>query len=200
MKIIAPSALLLLLFAAAADSVLASQSQPAQSPAAAVSVEEIKRIIGKPETVAATVSAIDYNERVLVLRGDSGAVRTLYVGNDVAKFKNVKVGDRVKLTFYMSVATEVLQPGQKPGAARASDVVPASGSSKPSGTMSEQMRWVVTVNEVDLPNQTVTVTTEKGRTIAFKAADKTKISQLKPNDRVEVVLTAAAVLSVEPGK
>jgi Cu/Ag efflux protein CusF len=198
MKLTVYTALLLLLFSAASVGVFARQS--AKTPDAAVSVEEIRKALGKPETVAATVSAIDYNERLVVLRGDSGAVRTLYVGQDVTKLKNVKVGDRIKLTYYMSLATEVLQPGQQPSPARATDVVPTSGSAKPGGTMSEQMRWVVTVNEVDLPTQTVTVTTEKGRTIAFKAADKAKISQLKPNDRVEVVITAAAVISVEPGK
>ena len=197
MKLIAHTALLTLILAASSASALA---QTAKTPDTAIDAAELKKILGKPETVSATVTAIDYNERMIVLRGESGAVRTLFVGSDVTKFKNIKVGDMVKLTFYMSLATEVLQPGQAPNPRSSSDIVPTTGTAKPAGTMSEQQRWVVTVNEVDLPNQTVTVTTEKGRTIAIKAADKARISKLKPNDKVEVVLTAAAVLSVEPGK
>jgi hypothetical protein len=196
MKLIAHTALLALILAAPSASALAQT----KTPDTAIDAAELKKILGKPETVSATVTAIDYNERMIVLRGESGAVRTLFVGSDVTKFKNIKVGDVVKLTYYMSVATEVLQPGQAPNPRSASDIVPTTGSAKPAGTISEQQRWVVTVNEVDVPNQTVTVTTEKGRTIAIKAADKARISKLKPNDKVEVVLTAAAVLSVEPGK
>ena len=165
-----------------------------------MSVAELKKALGNPETVTATVAAVDYDERVVMLRTEAGTDRALYVGSEVTKFKNIKVGDRLTITYYMSLATQLLRPGEtgKPGATAA--VVGTAGSPKPGGTLSEQIRWVVTVNAVDLNNQTVTVTGEKGRTITFKAEDKARIAQLKPNDRIEVVLTAAAVVSMTPAR
>ena len=59
---------------------------------------------------------------------------------------------------------------------------------------------MVTVNSVDLKNQTVTVTGPKGRTVTVKAENKDRIAKLKPNDKIEVVLTAAAVVSMAPAR
>jgi hypothetical protein len=190
------TALAAVLLAAPASSLLARDAQtPAPTPT--ITVAEIKEIVGKPETITATVAAIDYDARVVMLRSEAGVDRTLFVGKDVSKLQNVKVGDRVKITYYMSLATEVLQPGEEAKTGTTTAVVGTAGSTKPAGMVSEQERWLVTVNAVDLENQTVTITGEKGRTVTVKGVDKAKLAQLKPNDRVEIVLTAAAIVNVE---
>ena len=180
---------------------LATPIVSAQTPqtGAPISVADVKKALGPPETVMATVAAVDFDERIVVLRTEAGMDRALYVGSEVTRFKNIKVGDRVTITYYMSLATALLQPGETPGASAAGAVTTTPGT-KPGGTMAEQVRWVVTVNSVDLKNQTVTVTGPKGRTVTVKAENKDRIAKLKPSDKIEVVLTAAAVVSMAPAR
>lgn len=180
--------------------ILSAQTQTPQTGTPTVSVAELKKALGNPETVTATVVAVDYDERVVMLRNEAGMDRALYVGSEVMKFKNIKVGDRLTITYYMSLATQLVPPGQTPSTGATGALVGTPGSTKPGGTLSEQVRWVVTVNSVDLKNQTVTVTGEKGRTVTVKAENKERLAQLKPNDRLEVVLTAAAVVSMAPAR
>jgi ABC-type Fe3+-hydroxamate transport system substrate-binding protein len=184
--------------ALATPPIVSAQTQTPQT-GAPVSMADVKKALGAPETVTATVAAVDFDERIVVLRTEAGMDRALYVGSEVSRFKNIKVGDRVTITYYMSLATALLQPGEAPGASAAGAVTTTPGT-KPGGTLAEQVRWVVTVNSVDLKNQTVTVTGPRGRTVTVKAENKDRIAKLKPNDKIEVVLTAAAVVSMAPAR
>ncbi len=186
----------LVVLALTTPTIVSAQTQAGEP----ISMAELKKALGTPETVTATVAAVDFDNRIVVLRTEAGMDRALYVGNEVSRFKNIKVGDRVTLTYYMSLATALLQPGESSKTVAAGAVVPNPSGTKPGGTVAEQVRWVVTVNSVDLKNQTVTVTGEHGRTVTVKAQDKDRIAKLKPNDRIEVVLTAAAVLSMAPAR
>jgi hypothetical protein len=197
MKLIAQAVLTTLLLASPMAIALAHYTQAPQPPKPPVSVADLRKALGSPETVTATITAIDHEQRMVVLKGESGAERTLFVGPEVTKFKNLKVGDRIKMTYYMSLGTEFVPPGESGKSGRVSAAVGTAGATA-GGTIAEQARWLVTVKSVDVEKSIVTVTTEQGRTISFKAEDKNKIAQLKPNDRLEVVLTAAAIVSVEP--
>lgn len=177
---------------------LASQTPAEQQPTPPVSVAELKKKLGSPETLTATIMTIDRDQGIVVLKGETGTERSVYLGSDIAKVQHVKVGDRVKITYYMSLGTNMVPPGEAAQSGRTSAAVGTAGGTKPGGTLAKQARWAVTVNSVDQEKGTVTVTTDQGRTITFLAEDKGRIAQLKPNDRLEVVLTAAALVSVEP--
>lgn len=197
--------LALAITAASAQIAVAQQPATPQTPTpqvvapqtqAPVSVAELRQKLGEPKTIKATVSAIDYDARVVTLRDEAGKDSALYVGSDVSRFKDVKVGDRITATYYMSLATEILQPGQTSRPGSTSAVVGTAGS-LPGGTVSEQVRWLVTVDAVDQAQGTVTVTGERGRSVTFKAADPSRIAQLKPGDRLEVTLTGAVIVNME---
>jgi hypothetical protein len=165
-----------------------------QSP---ISVEELRKALGSPTVVTATVAAIDYDDRVVVLRDEKGSDNAIYVGDEVKRLPNVKVGDKVRVTFYMSLASRVMQPGEASRSGATEAVVGTTGRDRPGGTASYQQRWTVTVNAVDTAQQTVTVTGEKGRIYTFKAADPSKLANVKVGDRLEIDFTAAANVNVE---
>src|SRR5262245_56150399 len=65
------------------------------------------------QSVTATVEAIDPSTRVITLRGvESGKVRTFRVDDEVRNLDQVKVGDRVNVDYYESLAIHVLPPGE----------------------------------------------------------------------------------------
>ena len=51
----------------------------------------------------ATVTAIDPATREVTIQGDHGPV-TIQVGPDVKNFNNLKVGDRVNISYYQGTA------------------------------------------------------------------------------------------------
>jgi hypothetical protein len=164
-----------------------------------LSLEELRKTLGEPVTVTATVVAIDYDERVVVLRDAKMTDRALYVGEDVVRLKNMKAGDVVTVTYYMSLASRILKPGEpEPAPGTSESIVGTAGGTRPAGTATVQERRLVTVTAVDRQAQTVTVTTETGRALTVRSNDAAKLAELTVGDRVEIILTAAAVVSVTP--
>ena len=190
---------LLPLLAAPVMIAAANPLQVPQPQVPTVSLSELKKSLGEPQTIKATVSAIDYDDRVVVLRDDSGKDHSLYVGSEVARFKNIKVGDRLTATYYMSLASRLLAPGEAGASGTVTGAVPTAGGDRPAGTFSEQTRWLVTVESVDVPNQTVALRGEQGRVINVRVADRERLAQVKPGDKLEVTLTAAVIVNMTPG-
>jgi hypothetical protein len=67
----------------------------------------------KTETVTATVTAIDYNTRVVTLKGPAGNTRTVKVGPEAKRLNEVKVGDEVTVTLTVGTAVAVTTPQKK---------------------------------------------------------------------------------------
>ena len=118
--------------ALATPPIVSAQTQTPQT-GAPISIADVKKALGAPETVTATVAAVDFDERIVVLRTEAGMDRAMYVGSEVSRFKNIKVGDRVTITYYMSLATALLQPGEAPGASAAGAVTTTPGVRSPVG-------------------------------------------------------------------
>jgi Cu/Ag efflux protein CusF len=180
------------------------QSQEPSPPASpdqpqTISIPDLKKALGLPQTITATVTALDRDDRIVVLRDQKGIDHALFVGNEVSRLDKVAVGDRLQIVYYMSIASRILQPGEA-GRTGATEAVVGTAGLKPGGTASYQQRWTVTVNAVDLAQKTVTATGEKGRTVRFIVDDASKLTNLKAGDRVEIDFTAAAIVSMQPAK
>lgn len=63
--------------------------------------------------ITGQVTAIDYDDRLVTLRGPLGNTRTLVVGPVAKRFNEVKVGDNIQLTLKSSTMIEVAAPAKK---------------------------------------------------------------------------------------
>jgi hypothetical protein len=61
-------------------------------------------------TVTTTVEAVDYNNRVVTLKGPNGTVRKVRVGSAVQNLNEIKPGDTVTLQVTEAVAVNVQAP------------------------------------------------------------------------------------------
>ena len=61
-------------------------------------------------TVSGEVTAIDYDKRLVTLKGPQGNSRTFEVGPGAKKFKAVKKGDVVVVTLKSATTIDVLPP------------------------------------------------------------------------------------------
>ena len=66
----------------------------------------------KSSTSTATIQAIDSSARTVVLRDESGDEDTYSIGPQMTRFDELKVGERVKTTYYESVVLQIRKPGQ----------------------------------------------------------------------------------------
>jgi Cu/Ag efflux protein CusF len=145
----------------------------------------------------AKIVAIDRDTRRITLEDESGKVEEVYVGPEVKRFDELKVGDQLTFRVYESVVSRIRKPGETSPSVSSEPTITRGTGPKPSGTIAQQMSATVTIIEIDTALPSVTVETADGRTMSFKVADKKNLEGVKVGDRVEITYTVALVIAVE---
>jgi hypothetical protein len=152
------------------------------------------------QKVDATIKAIDVPSRTVTLDGPSGLV-TVKVGKKAKRFSQLKVGDKVTVSYYQGLAAQ-MKPGD---AAKAAAPVGAefssSNKSSPGGITGASVTTTVTIQAVDLATNTVAFKRADGSIHAVEVKNakmKEFIKTLKPGDVVEVTYTESIAIDVQP--
>jgi hypothetical protein len=154
----------------------------------------------EPITATVTIQAIDQANRLVTLRDESGAEDTMQIGPAMKRFDELKVGDKVKISYYESLVFQVRKPGDPvKTAGDAAKLTPGTGAS-PSGTLSSQQTTSVEVLAIDQKLPSITVKTADGRTVTRKVDNPKNLEGVKVGDKIDITYTQAAVMSVEPIK
>ena len=157
------------------------------------------------ETIDRTfnVQTVDYGNRMVTLMGDEGPV-IVFAGPEVRNLDQVRPGDRVRVQYREAIAAQLVKPGTGvPGVQSAVTTARALPGERPFAASAEQTRMTVKVYDVDTISNIVEVTGPGGYNRRVKVMDpkaREFIRGLKPGDQVEVTITEAAAISVEPAK
>ena len=178
--------------AAAAALILAACAAPPPKPASRENL--VQR--------TATVESIDQASRLVTLRGEDGNAFTLLVSEEVRNLPQVKVGDRVTVSFFEALAAEVKKPGEGVEGVQA-DVssVRAEPGERPAAGAGVLLRTTVVIEFVDTTFNTVTFKRSDGasRTVAVQTPEgKEFIKGLRKGDHVEIAYTEAFAIEVKP--
>jgi Cu/Ag efflux protein CusF len=154
-------------------------------------------------TVTAIVKAIDMNKRDLTIEWPGGEVTTFTVDKQVKRLNELKKGDKIKVDYYVSLASEIREPTAEEkenplivleGAAKAPpDTAPATGGLR-------QIKAVVTIEDIDRSAQTVTIKGPRGNLLTVPVAFPERWEKVKKGDTVIVTYTEALAVSVEKVK
>ena len=150
--------------------------------------------------LTATIQAIDQTARTITLRDDKGSEDTFAVGDAVQRFKELKVGQRVNITYYESIVFQVLKPGEKGGGTSLEAALSRAKSALPAGTVAVQDKATVTVKAVDMAVPSITVATDDGRTVTRKIENKKYLEGVKAGDKIDITFTRALVTEVQNAK
>jgi ribosomal protein L2 len=114
--------------------------------------------------LSGTVESIDRNQRVVHIRTDDGKFETIDVPQSAKRFDELKVGDKVSITYNNTVTARLKPPGEAP-----------VGTEKTGSTMGQQARpgGATTVQE------TITATCQRYR-------QKRIVNQLRWAERLEI--------------
>ena len=166
------------------------------------SVAEAGQTVTKSESVSATVTiqAIDKANRLVTLRDEKGAEDTMQVGPAMKRFDELKVGDKVKVTYTESLVLQVRKPGDAVKTGGADAKMTKSAGAAPGATLSVQQTTTVEVLAIDQTLPSITVKTADGRTVTRKVEVRKNLEGVKVGDKIDITYTQAAILSVEPIK
>jgi hypothetical protein len=166
--------------------------------AAAIASAQPKTVTKPGETmkVTATIQQIDATARRITFRNADGTEDTVVAGPEVQRFDELKVGDKVKMTYYESTVYQLRKGGSSKSSSEAGSIIPG-GRKLPGGTIARQTIQTVTVKAVDPSVPSITITTSDGRTVTRKVDKKSYLNGVQPGDKIDITYTEAVLVSVE---
>jgi len=174
------------------------KTEKAETPVAAaavpLTVEETAR-----GSVTATVKSIDYATRRVVLEGEGGLTLDFVAGPDVKRLNEVKVGDKVRAEYLVSLLAE-LRPATAEEAAHPVEIVTLTGrtamNDEPGAGAARATRVVTTVEAVDLGAMLVTLKGPFGDTMAVRARSAENVKKLRVGDTIVITYTRAVGVTI----
>jgi len=136
--------------------------------------------------MTATITGIEPASRTVMLRDEQGNEDTFNVSPEIQRFDELKVGQKLNLTYYESMVFQLVKAGEK-GTGTSFDAAVNRGTGPlPGGTIATQEKMTVTVKAVDPAVPSVTVATDEGRVVTRKIENKKNLENVKPGDKVVV--------------
>jgi hypothetical protein len=176
----------------------------AAKPAAAAADKSAPFVKEALHQMTATVEAISMDTREVTLRGKDGHTETIKVGPEARNLGQVKVGDRVTVSYYESLTAQMrLHDKPNEGFQTAAGAVRAGAGERPGGAAAQSVASTVTIDSIDPKANTVTFhRPDNGvSTIPIRSeAGRKFVSKLKPGDVVDVMYTEALAIDVTQAK
>jgi len=152
--------------------------------------------VGSKVTVSATVIAVDAATRTVTLKGPHGNIFDVIAGEEVKNFDQIKVNDKLNLTYVEALAFELKKVHGKIRERReVVDSATAKPGENPGVAVGKRIVAVADVIRVDHKKNTVTLRGPK-HTVTIKAADPEKLKDVKAGDQVEVTYVQAVALDI----
>jgi Cu/Ag efflux protein CusF len=153
--------------------------------------------------IEVTIEAIDAKTRTVSLRGPMGLTKVV-AGPEVRNFANMKVGDKVRVSYYEGLAAEIRKKGSPAKASESLEITSKVGApvgSTPAGAEGRATLSTVKIQSVDTKANSVTFKQQDGsvRTVVVTLPDaQAFIKTLKAGDEVDLAYTEAVAVEVIP--
>jgi hypothetical protein len=134
---------------------------------------------------------------MVTFRDDAGNVDTLRAPDTVKRFNELKVGDRLNLSYYQSRVITLRKAGTPTATAGTTSGVVKGTGDLPAGLAARQTTAVVTLKSVNVDTGAVTLQTQDGRTITRTVQDKSMLKGLVADDKLEITSTEALLADFE---
>jgi len=146
-----------------------------------------------------TIMDVDQANRLVTIKGPEGGMVTVQAGPEVKNLDQVKPGDQVTVSYYQSMAVDVIAPGSAAKSESETTMVRAEPGAMPAGAVGRQERKTVKIASVDPIKKAISFYDENGRwrEVSMDRPDlEHYLTELKDGDTVEVVFTEALAVSI----
>ncbi len=174
-----------------------SQKPPAPKGEAVVVSEPGKAAAVATVQVTATVVAIDKATRTVTLKGPHQTVDVI-AGDEVKNFDQIKVGDRVDVTYVEALTLELKKTKAPLTMSGEAGAVRAAPGSTPAGAVGHQITALCDVVDVNKKKSTITLKGPRGNVMELNVRNPDQFKVVKKGDQVEVTYTEAVAMSLVP--
>ena len=147
----------------------------------------------------ATVQKIDLEKRKVTLLLEDGGHKTIKADKSIRNLDQVKVGDKLNLTYAEEIIVVVGSSKTAPSAAGAGMAAIAHKGSKPGGVMVETNSLTAKVVSIDAEKHKVTLLGPDGKKKTHKVSKKISLDKLKAGETVQIMVTDALAIEVVKG-
>jgi len=173
--------------AALSSVLLAAASAGAQEPRA--SARDVVAVVAR-------IERIDVFSRSLTLKTADGLAHMVYVGPELAVFRELKTGDNVLVRIVESVIVEA-RPGAKTTVTMDTTAAAKKTPEAAQGDVLQQLKAVVTIESVDLPTQMIVYTGGDKRRVQRQVRDPRLLDGLKAGDVIEITYTRERAIALQ---
>ncbi len=191
-----------ILFALAGALLVSGCASTTEAPPAPPAPPAALNISNKIEA-SATVTKIDAAARTFTLKTDTGEEIPLQASTAVRNLPQVKVGDRVTVSYYEAIGADMRKPGDSTEATVDLGAGRTEAGQRPGGVVATVQTLPVTIVSVDTNSNTVKFygSDKQVRSITVKRPEaKAYIAKLKPNDEVIITYSEAVAIEVKPAQ
>jgi Cu/Ag efflux protein CusF len=164
--------------------------------AASAGVQEPRSSASEVLAVTGRVERVDGFSRSVTIKTGDGAAHTVYVGPELAIFRELKVGDHVLVRIVESIIIEA-RPGAKTTSLVDTTAAAKKAPEAAQGDVLQQIKAVVTIESVDLPMQMVVYKGADNRQVQRQVRDPRLLDGLHAGDVVEITYTRERAIALE---
>ena len=166
-------------------------------PLASIVNGQSKTVTGETKVVTAVVEAIEAASRTVTLKQPDGTYVTTVVPDNVKRFSEIKIGDKVTARYYENIVLRLKQPGEKDVDTATKGATPAAGGGL-GGTQAKQRTITATITAIDQSVPSITFTGPNGWKYSSRVQDKAALAKVKVGDKVDITWTEAMLVSLDP--
>jgi hypothetical protein len=147
-------------------------------------------------TLSGTVETIDHGKRVVNIKKADGTFETVDVPPSAKRFDELKVGDKVSVTYNNNVSVRLKPPGE-PAVDTASKTSTMGQEVRPGGTTSVQRTMTAHVDTIDKSTASMTFVGPNGWKYSRRVVDAQVLDQVKVGDAVDITWNTDLTVSVQ---
>jgi hypothetical protein len=146
-------------------------------------------------TISGTVETIDHAKRVVNIKASDGKFHAVDVPQGAKRFDEVKVGDKVSITYNNNVSARLKPPGEAP-VDTGTTTTTAGQQTNPGGTAVVERTMTVTVDAIDKSASSITFVGPNGWKYSRRVVDPTILDKVKVGDKVDITWSTDVTVTV----
>ena len=153
---------------------------------------QVKELPTQTTTISGTIETIDQSKRAMNIKTADGKFVAFNVPASVQRFDELKVGDKVGVTYNNNVMVRLKPPGEAAvdTASTATAIAPTSGAKVMVRTMT------ATVDAIDKNASSITFVGPNGWKYSRRVVDPSVFDQVKVGDRVDITWNTDLTVAV----
>ena len=158
---------------------------------------QVKQLPTQTVTLSGTVATIDHAKRVVNIKTSDGKFETVDVPAGAKRFDELKVGDKVSLTYNNNVSARLKPPGEAAVDTGSTTTTTAGQQARPGGTATVQRTMTVTVDAIDKSASSITFAGPNGWKYSRHVVDPTVFDKVKVGDKIDVTWNTDVTVAVQ---